>query len=52
MTFWQLVTRNVMRNSRLYASYFFSSLFSIMVFFIFALILFQPDYAKSLSAKG
>lgn len=52
MNFRQLVTRNVMRNSRLYASYFFSSVFSIMVFFIFSLIFFHPNYSVSLSASS
>lgn len=52
MNFKQLVLRNVFRNGRAYASYFLSSLFSVMVFFIFALLYFHPALQKSLIADG
>ena len=42
MTFKQLVIRNVTRNGRAYGTYFFSSLFSVMIFYIAALIQFHP----------
>ncbi|MBE9389810.1 FtsX-like permease family protein [Vagococcus salmoninarum] len=42
MNFKQLVFRNVTRNGRAYASYFLSSLFSVMAFFIFSLLFFHP----------
>ncbi|WP_314066928.1 ABC transporter permease [uncultured Vagococcus sp.] len=52
MNFKQLVIRNVLRNGRAYASYFLSSLFSVMVFFIFALLYFHPELQKSMIASG
>ncbi|MBP1041370.1 ABC transporter permease [Vagococcus sp. BWB3-3] len=52
MNFKQLVVRNVLRNGRAYASYFLSSLLSVMVFFIFALLYFHPTLQKSMIASG
>ncbi|WP_071394952.1 ABC transporter permease [Bacillus tuaregi] len=42
MTFRQFAFNNVIRNKRLYAAYFLSSLFTVMVFFAFALFSFHP----------
>lgn len=42
MTFRQFAFNNVLRNKRLYAAYFLSSLFSVMVFFTFAVFAFHP----------
>ncbi|WP_050183085.1 FtsX-like permease family protein [Domibacillus robiginosus] len=42
MTFRQFAFNNVFRNKRLYAAYFLSSLFSVMVFFTFAVFAFHP----------
>ncbi|MBM7586133.1 putative ABC transport system permease protein [Bacillus pakistanensis] len=42
MTFPQFVFRNVVRNKRTYAAYFFSSAFSVMIFFVYALFIFHP----------
>jgi len=42
MTFRQFAFNNVIRNKRLYAAYFLSSLFTVMVFFAFALFAFHP----------
>ncbi|WP_046176453.1 FtsX-like permease family protein [Domibacillus indicus] len=42
MTFRQFAFKNVLRNKRLYAAYFLSSLFSVMVFFTFAVFAFHP----------
>ncbi|SIS54987.1 ABC transporter permease [Salimicrobium flavidum] len=44
MTFRQFVIRNVFRNSRLYAAYFLSSMFTVMVFFTFANFAFHPVF--------
>ncbi|MFT0803095.1 ABC transporter permease [Bacillus swezeyi] len=42
MTFRQFAFNNVIRNKRLYAAYFLSSLFTVMVFFTFAIFAFHP----------
>lgn len=42
MTFKQFALRNVMRNKRIYAAYFLSSMFTVMVFFTFANFAFHP----------
>lgn len=42
MTFRQFVFRNVVRNKRTYAAYFLSSSFSVMIFFVCALFIFNP----------
>src|SRR5690625_2285817 len=43
MTFRQFVFNNVFRNKRLYAAYFLSSLFTVAVFFTFAIFAFHPS---------
>ncbi|NLO90341.1 MAG: ABC transporter permease [Clostridia bacterium] len=42
MTFLQFALNNVKRNTRVYLAYFLSSVFTIMVFFSFAVNLFHP----------
>jgi len=42
MTFWEFAFNNVKRNTRVYLAYFFSSVFTIMVFFSFAVNLLHP----------
>ncbi|WP_156857517.1 ABC transporter permease [Oceanobacillus sp. AG] len=42
MTFRQFAFNNVLRNKRVYAAYFLSSLFSVMVFFVYAIFAFHP----------
>lgn len=42
MTFRQFAFNNVARNKRLYAAYFLSSMFTVMVFFTFAIFAFHP----------
>lgn len=42
MTFSQFAFKNVIRNKRLYAAYFLSSMFTVMVFFTFAVFAFHP----------
>lgn len=44
MTFRQFVINNVLRNKRLYVAYFLSSMFSVMVFFTFAMFAFHPAF--------
>ncbi|WP_054958646.1 FtsX-like permease family protein [Paenibacillus dakarensis] len=43
MNFQQFVFRNVIRNKRTYAAYFLSSSFSVMIFFVCALFIFNPQ---------
>lgn len=43
MTFWQFAYRNVIRNRRVYAAFFMASSFSVMVFFLYSMLLFHPS---------
>ena len=52
MNFNQLVFRNVIKNGREYLTYFFSSLFSVMVFFIFSLLYFHPQLGDQLRGSS
>ncbi|GGA60649.1 ABC transporter permease [Ornithinibacillus halotolerans] len=45
MTFRQFAFNNVLRNKRLYIAYFLSSLFTVMVFFTFAIFAFHPAFS-------
>ncbi|MEN2767951.1 ABC transporter permease [Ornithinibacillus xuwenensis] len=45
MTFRQFAFKIVLRNKRLYAAYFLSSLFTVMVFFTFAIFAFHPAFS-------
>ncbi|CAH0121735.1 MULTISPECIES: FtsX-like permease family protein [unclassified Paenibacillus] len=42
MNFRQFAFRNVFRNKRLYAGYFFSCAFSVMIFFVYTMLAFHP----------
>ena len=42
MTFRQFAYRNVVRNRRIYAAFFMASAFSVMVFFLYSMLLFHP----------
>ncbi|OZU87771.1 ABC transporter permease [Virgibacillus indicus] len=46
MTFIQFAFNNVKRNTRAYLSYFLSCMFSVMVFFMYAVAVFHPDIAE------
>ncbi|WP_186580250.1 ABC transporter permease [Aquibacillus kalidii] len=46
MTFRQFAFNNVLRNKRLYMAYFLSSLFTVMVFFTFAIFAFHPAFLE------
>src|SRR5699024_1082113 len=46
MTFRQFVINNVVRNKRLYSAYFLSSMFTVMVFFTFAMFAFHPAFGE------
>lgn len=45
MTFRRFAFNNVLRNKRTYAAYFLSSVFSVLVFFIYAVFAFHPSLA-------
>ncbi len=45
MTFRQFAFNNVLRNKRLYFAYFLSSMFTVMVFFTFAIFAFHPVFS-------
>ncbi len=42
VTFRQFAYRNVVRNLRIYAAFFMASVFSVMVFFLYSMLLFHP----------
>lgn len=46
MTFRQFAFNNVLRNKRIYAAYFLSSLFSVLVFFVYAIFAFHPGLTE------
>jgi putative ABC transport system permease protein len=46
MTFRQFAFNNVLRNKRLYIAYFLSSMFTVMVFFTFAIFAFHPAFSS------
>ncbi|WP_153722677.1 FtsX-like permease family protein [Sporosarcina cascadiensis] len=56
MTFRQFAYRNVVRNRRVYAAFFMASVFSVMVFFLYSMLLFHPSientFLKEISALG
>lgn len=47
MTFRQFAFRNVMRNRRIYAAFFMASVFSVLVFFLYSMLLFHPSIEGS-----
>ena len=56
MTFRQFAYRNVLRNRRVYAAFFMASVFSVMVFFLYSMLLFHPSientFLKEISVLG
>ncbi|PEN81027.1 ABC transporter permease [Bacillus cereus] len=52
MTFQQLAFNNIMRSKRTYVAHILSSAFSVMVFFIFALLLFHPSLQEELASTN
>lgn len=56
MTFRQFAYRNVVRNRRIYAAFFMASMFSVMVFFMYSMLLFHPkmedEFLRDFAASG
>ncbi|PDY95995.1 ABC transporter permease [Bacillus anthracis] len=52
MTFQQFAFNNILRSKRTYAAHFLSSTFSVMVFFIYALLLFHPGLQGELASTS
>ncbi|PGS77497.1 ABC transporter permease [Bacillus cereus] len=52
MTFQQFAFNNIMRSKRTYAAHFLSSTFSVMVFFIYALLFFHPGLQEELASTS
>ncbi|MET3576758.1 FtsX-like permease family protein [Bhargavaea ullalensis] len=46
MTFRQFAYRNVVRNRRVYAAFFLASVFSVMVFFLYSMLMFHPGIGE------
>ncbi|WP_165861102.1 FtsX-like permease family protein [Paenibacillus paeoniae] len=52
MNFRQFAYRNVVRKKRTYAAHFLSSAFSVMAFFIYAVLLYHPDLQGQLTSSS
>ncbi|MBO2535139.1 FtsX-like permease family protein [Rummeliibacillus suwonensis] len=56
MTFRQFAFRNVIRNRRIYATFFISSVASVMVFFIYSMLMFHPrvedEFLREIAFQG
>jgi len=56
MTFRQFAYRNVVRNRRIYAAFFMASMFSVMVFFMYSMLLFHPkiedEFIRNFATSG
>lgn len=48
----QFAINNVLRNKRTYLAHFLSSAFSVMIFFIYALLLFHPELQGELKSTS
>src|SRR4051812_32695180 len=51
MSFLRFAYNNVVRNKRAYSAYLLSSAFAVMIFFIYAVLLFHPDINSSVLGK-
>ncbi|PEI95049.1 ABC transporter permease [Bacillus pseudomycoides] len=52
MSFRQLAWNNVIRNNRLYIGHFLSSIFTVIIFFTFELLVFHPQFSGKLAATS
>jgi len=52
MNFRQFASKNVLRRKRTYAAHFMSSAFSVMIFFIYAVLLYHPSLQGQLRASS
>ncbi|MBD2867809.1 FtsX-like permease family protein [Paenibacillus arenilitoris] len=52
MNFRQFAFNNVLRKKRTYAAHFMSSAFAVMIFFIYAVLLYHPSLQGQLAASG
>lgn len=52
MAFHTLIWRNVTKNTHTYGGYFLSSLYSVLVFFIFSLLFFHPQLQNNLPSSS
>ncbi|AWB43532.1 ABC transporter permease [Paenibacillus sp. CAA11] len=52
MTFRQFAFNNIFRNKRTYLAHFFSSAFSVMIFFVYALLQFHPNLQGRLASSS
>ena len=43
MTFQQFAYHNVIRNARVYAAFLLASIFSVLVFFVYSMLMFHPN---------
>ncbi|MDN3954587.1 FtsX-like permease family protein [Sporolactobacillus laevolacticus] len=50
MTFFRFALNNVRRSPKVYGPYFFSSFFAVSMFFVYALLVFHPDFAGEIQS--
>lgn len=52
MSFRQFVINNVRRNPKVYGPYFFTSFFAVSMFFVYALLVFHPEFKDSIDSSS
>ncbi|KGL41033.1 hypothetical protein BMT55_08035 [Listeria newyorkensis] len=52
MSFRQFVINNVRRNPKVYGPYFFTSFFAVTMFFVYALLVFHPEFKDSIDSSS
>lgn len=52
MTFSNLIIKNVLRSPRKYMSYFFNSLFAVLVFYIFSILRYHPTLNNGIGGNS
>ncbi|MBC6314906.1 FtsX-like permease family protein [Listeria grandensis] len=52
MSFRQFVINNVRRNPKVYGPYFFTSFFAVTMFFVYALLVFHPEFKNNIDSSS
>ncbi|AQY50797.1 hypothetical protein PWEIH_09308 [Listeria weihenstephanensis FSL R9-0317] len=52
MSFRQFVINNVRRNPKVYGPYFFTSFFAVTMFFVYALLVFHPEFKDNIDSTS
>ncbi|MBC2097547.1 ABC transporter permease [Listeria booriae] len=52
MSFRQFVINNVRRNPKVYGPYFFTTFFAVTMFFVYALLIFHPEFQDTIDSSS